>query len=91
MPYLTYDTSVVISRRVTQFERLPGTFLMSAIVLLELTASASDGSQRKLYEKLFDAYRREKRLIVPNVTTGCLRLRFCFLLPSIANVTNGDD
>ena len=83
MPYFTYDTSVIISRRVTQFERLPGTFLMSAIVLLELTASACDGSQRKLYEKLFNAYRREKRLIVPDADDWLLASKILFSLTNI--------
>jgi predicted nucleic acid-binding protein len=63
MPYFTYDTSVIISRKITD---LPDSFLMSAIVLLELTANAKDDSQRKLYERLFRQYRQGNSLIVPD-------------------------
>jgi hypothetical protein len=33
-------------------------FLLSAVVLLELTAGAADNSVRKTYERLFHQYRR---------------------------------
>lgn len=89
MPYFTYDTSVIISRRETQFERLPGSFLMSAIVLLELIASAIDGSQRKLFEKLFNTYWREKRLIVPEAEDWLLASKILFSLTNIRKRAQG--
>ena len=54
MPYFTYDTSVLISRRLASLPKLPGNFRLSAIVLMELTASATDDSQRKIYERYFE-------------------------------------
>ena len=66
MPYFTYDTSVIISRRLAVSPKLPGNFRFSSIVLMELTASAKDDSQRKAYEELFRGYQREKLLIIPN-------------------------
>lgn len=83
MPYFTYDTSVIISRKLTQFDRLPGKFLMSAIVLMELTASASDSSRRKSFEQLFHAYRREERLIVPDADDWLLASKILFSLTQI--------
>lgn len=59
---------------------MPGKFLMSAIVLMELTASASDNSQRKLYEQLFHGYRKRERLIVPNADDWLLASKILFLL-----------
>jgi predicted nucleic acid-binding protein len=65
MSYFTYDTSVIISRKLVV---LPGerNFFMSAVVLMELTANASDDSRRKIYERLFRDYGRDNSLIVPN-------------------------
>ena len=87
MPYFTYDTSVIISRKVTQFDRLPGKFLMSAIVLMELTASASDSSWRKRFEQLFHEYRRDERLIVPNADDWLLASKIMFSLTHIRKRT----
>jgi predicted nucleic acid-binding protein len=80
MPYFTYDTSVIISRSLRDLEGMPGTFLMSTIVLMELTASATDNSQRKLYEQLFRAYQKRERLIVPNADDWLLTSKILFLL-----------
>lgn len=66
MPYFTYDTSVIISRKQASLLGRSGSFLMSAVVLMELTASARDDSQRKLYEQLFRQYQKDNSLIVPN-------------------------
>ncbi len=65
MPYFTYDTSVIISRRLVDLPQ-PTNFLVSAVVLMELAASATDASQRKVYEQLFQNYREDNSLIVPN-------------------------
>ena len=66
MPYFTYDTSVIISRKPTILPGGSGSFLWSAVVLMELTASAKDDAQRKIYERLFREYREDNSLIVPN-------------------------
>ena len=62
MPSYTYDTSTVISRNIAD---LPDNFLLSAVVLMELMASAKDDSQRKVYEALYREYRSNNTLIVP--------------------------
>ena len=62
MAYYTFDTSVVISRKV---QDIPDNFLLSAVVLLELIASAKDESERKKYEALSRDYREDNSLIVP--------------------------
>jgi predicted nucleic acid-binding protein len=62
MPFYTYDTSTIVARNVTS---LPDSFLVSAVVLLELMASAKDESQRKVYEALYRDYRSDNTLIVP--------------------------
>ena len=77
MPYFTYDTSVIISRKVTD---LPGSFLMSAVVLMELTASARDDAQRKVYERLFRQYSVDNSLIVPDENDWLLASRILFWL-----------
>src|SRR6185436_18874654 len=78
MPYFTYDTSVIISRKVTDLPGLPGSFLMSAVVLMELTASARDDSQRKLYERLFRHYQQDNSLIVPDANDWILASRILY-------------
>jgi len=65
MPYFTYDTFVTISRRLVDLPQATN-FLVSAVVSMELAASASDASQRKVYEELFQNYREDNSLIVPN-------------------------
>lgn len=80
MPYFTYDTSVIISRKLTALRDMPGSFLMSAIALTELSASAKDVSELKVYEKLFRAYENKERLIVPNNEDWLLTSRILFLL-----------
>lgn len=65
MPYFTYDTSVIISKRVTLPDN-SSNFLISSVVLLELMASASDDSRRRFYERVYTDYQRDNSLIVPN-------------------------
>jgi predicted nucleic acid-binding protein len=62
MPYYTYDTSTIVARNITA---LPANFLLSAVVLLELMASAKDATQRKVYEALYRNYQSDNMLIVP--------------------------
>lgn len=65
MAYFTYDTSVLISRRLTDFHEMPQQFLMSAIVQMELIAGAQDESRRKSYERAFRQCQKDNSLIVP--------------------------
>ena len=80
MPYFTYDTSVIISRKLTDLPGGSGRFLMSAVVLMELTASARDDSQRKLYERLFRRYQEDNSLIAPNESDWLLASRILYWL-----------
>ena len=59
---------------------MPGSFLMSTIVLMELSASCADATERKLYERLSRAYEEERRLIVPNYEDWLLTSKILFLL-----------
>lgn len=80
MPYFTYDTSVCVSRKLTDFHEMPESFLMSATVLMELTAGARDESHRKSYERFFRQYQRDDSLIVPNDEDWLLTSKILFLL-----------
>ena len=80
MPYFTYDTSVIVSRKIHDRHKMPKDFLLSAVVLMELTASSADTSVRKIYEQLFNQYRRDQLLIVPNDDDWLLAAKIMFLL-----------
>lgn len=80
MPYFTYDTSVIVSRKIRDLREMPQDFLLSAVVLMELIASATDTSVRKTYEQLFHQYRRDELLIVPNDDDWLLAAKTMFLL-----------
>lgn len=80
MPYFTYDTSVIISRGLTDLHGMPSKFLLSAVVLMELTASARDNSQLKHYEHMFRIYQKDETLIVPNADDWLLASKILFLL-----------
>ena len=80
MPYFTYDTSVCISRRLTDFAEMPQSFLLSAVVMMELIASAHDDSRRKLYEEVFRYHKSVDSFIVPNEDDWLLASRILFLL-----------
>ncbi|HZI46904.1 MAG TPA: hypothetical protein VFD75_03855, partial [Pyrinomonadaceae bacterium] len=80
MPYFTYDTSVCISRKLTDFHEMPRDFRMSAIVLLELIAGAHDQSRRKFYEEIFRQYQTSDLLIVPNEDDWLLAAKILFVL-----------
>lgn len=62
MPIYTFDTSVVIAYKIRE---LPNNFLVSAVVIAELTASAADDSSRKLFEAMRRDYEKFGGLIVP--------------------------
>jgi predicted nucleic acid-binding protein len=80
MPYFTYDTSVIISRKPILQPGKFGSFLWSAVVLMELTASAKDDSQRKIYERLFRQYSEDNSLIIPNEDDWLLASKVLYLL-----------
>lgn len=80
MPYFTYDTSVIIARKVLNLKRMPQNFLVSAVVLMELIASAKDLSQRKAYEDLYRKYQKDNLLIVPTEEDWVLASKILFLL-----------
>ncbi len=80
MPYFTYDTSVIISRGLTDLRGMPRNFLLSTIVLMELSASARDKSQRKTYEHMFRTYQQDDTLIIPNAEDWLLTSKILFLL-----------
>ncbi len=80
MPYFTYDTSVIVSRKIRDLSKMPKDFLLSAVVLMELTAGAADNSIRKIYEQLFHQYRRDQLLIVPTDDDWLLTAKIMFLL-----------
>lgn len=79
MPYFTYDTSVIISRKPSLQEN-PTSFLWSSVVLMEVTASARDDSQRKTYERLFRQYQEDNSLIVPDENDWLLASRILYWL-----------
>jgi hypothetical protein len=77
MAYFTCDTSTIISRKLSD---LPDNFLFSSVVLMELTASATDGTQRKIYERLFHDYEKDYSLIVPDTDDWLVASRVLYWL-----------
>jgi len=80
MPYFTYDTSVIVSKKLTDLQTMPQSFLMSAVVLLELMAGAEDRSIRKFWEGIFSHYQKRNLLIVPTVEDWFLAAKILSLL-----------
>lgn len=80
MAYFTYDTSVIIARRRIDLRAKPSDFLLSSVVLMELTASATDDSQRKLYEYLFRKHQQHHSLLVPSDDDWFLASKVLFWL-----------
>jgi predicted nucleic acid-binding protein len=62
MAIVTYDTSVLIAYRPTQF---PAGYRMSAVVIQEMTAGASGKAEVKLWEATMRLYEASDRLLVP--------------------------
>lgn len=77
MPSFTYDTSFIIAHKLSE---LPDNFLLSAVVLLELTASAKDESTRKQYEALRREYEEDGTLIVPTSEDWLLASKILYWL-----------
>lgn len=80
MAYHTCDTSSVISRSLSELPGRSGNFLMSAVVLMELTASAKDESQRKAHERLYRLYTKDNSLIIPNLEDWVLASKILYWL-----------
>jgi len=79
MPYFTYDTSVIVSRKLS-FHEMPRNFVLSAIVMMELMSSAADSSRHKSYERSFRQFQGDNLLIVPNDDDWLLAGKIMFLL-----------
>jgi len=80
MPYFTYDTSIIVSKKLTDLQRMPQSFVMSAVVLLELMAGAEDLSIRKFWEGMVSHYQKRNLLIVPTVEDWLLAAKILYLL-----------
>jgi len=80
MAYFTYDTSVFISRKLTDFTEMTQSFRLSAVVLMELITAADDDSRRKFYEEAFRKNKQADTLIVPNEVDWLLASNILYLL-----------
>jgi hypothetical protein len=80
MPYFTCDTSVLISRKLTDFRKMQESFLMSAVVMMELIAGAADGSYKRVYEQAFHGYQKTNSLIVPSYDDWLTTSKILYLL-----------
>ena len=80
MAYFTYDTSVLIGRKLIDLRSRTKGLLLSSVVFLELTTSANDDSERKYYESVFHYYEQENSLIVPNEADWLLASKILFWL-----------
>ncbi len=89
MPYFTYDTSVIISKRLFALPKKSSNFRLSSVVLMELTAAAHDPSERKVYEQLFHTYREDNELIVPNDDDWLLASKVLYLLTQSRRRSDG--
>ena len=63
MPIYTFDTSVIIAYKVRE---LPRNFVLSAVVMAELTAGAPDDSTRKVFEAMRRGAGQYDALVVPD-------------------------
>jgi predicted nucleic acid-binding protein len=77
MPPITYDTSIFKSYKPEVF---PSGFLLSAVVLQELIASANDDSEVGRWVAARRAYEKEDRLIVPTSADWLLASKVLYWL-----------
>ena len=77
MGKVTFDTSVIIAYNVTT---VPENFLLSAVVIAELTANAADDSARKAHEANRRTHEKNETLIVPTTEDWLLASRVLFWL-----------
>ena len=89
MSYFTYDTSVIISKKLDDLPDRTSSFLLSAVVLMELSASAKDQKQRKIYERLFQTYGDDNTLIVPNEDDWMLASKVLYWLTQEKRKSSG--
>jgi len=80
MPYFTYDTSVCISRNLTDFQKMPQNFRLSAVVMMELMAGELNESRRKFFKEIFHQYEKKNLIIVPNADDWLLAANVLHLL-----------
>ena len=77
MPTYTFDSSVIIAQRVRE---LPKDFVLSAVVIGELMASAPDDSARKVYEAMRSEFHKDNALITPTADDWLTASRILFWL-----------
>jgi len=77
MSSVTYDTSVLGAYKLID---LPDNFLLSAVVVFELMANATDESERKHLERLRRVYERDGTLIVPNADDWLMASKILYWL-----------
>lgn len=77
MPPYTFDSSVIIAYRVRE---LPKNFVLSAVVIAELTAGAPDDSTRKVYEAMRLEFHEGNALIIPTADDWLTASRILFWL-----------
>ena len=77
MAFYTFDTSTIISRKLSNF---PDNFLLSSVVFLELSANANDASQRKALEQERAKYERDDSLITPDAADWLLASQILYRL-----------
>lgn len=77
MPIHTFDTSVIIAYKVRE---LPKNFVLSAVVVAELTAGAPDTSTSKDYEAIRRDYMKSGALLVPTADDWLTSSRILFWL-----------
>lgn len=77
MPLYTFDTSTIISRKLSD---IPDNFLLSEIVILELIGSASDTSKQKMYLALRKNYQQDDLLMTPNSDDWLMASKILFWL-----------
>ena len=80
MAYFTYDTSVCISRKLTDFQNMPANFLLSAIVIMELMAGDPNESRRKFFAEVFRQFQKDNLMIVPSADDWLLAAKVLHLL-----------
>jgi predicted nucleic acid-binding protein len=77
MPTYTFDTSVIIAYRIRE---LPSNFILSAVVIAELTAGAADETTRKVYEAMRNEFYKGNALAVPTGDDWLTASRILFWL-----------
>jgi predicted nucleic acid-binding protein len=85
MSKFTFDTSFLITNKLSD---IPGNFLLSDVVALELIAAASDRSEFKVYHHLRQAYLKDNLLITPNADDWLMAGKILYWLEQGARKKN---